>query len=99
MMMAAQGGTKPLAGVIATRPATRPEAKPKEVGRPCFIHSAISQAMPPAAAAIWVVVKARAAPLPALTAEPPLKPNQPNQSMPAPRRVSTRELGCRTLVG
>ena len=53
--------TKPLAGVMATRPATRPEAKPREVGRPCFIHSAMSQASPPAAAAICVVVKATAA--------------------------------------
>ena len=34
MITAGSGATKPAAGVIATRPATQPEAAPKMVGLP-----------------------------------------------------------------
>ena len=40
-----------------------------------------------AAAAVLVTMKALAARPPAVTAEPALKPNQPNHSRPAPRTV------------
>src|SRR6476620_7719641 len=40
-----------------------------------------------AAAAVLVTTNALAARPPAVTAEPALKPNQPNQSRPAPRTV------------
>ena len=37
MTMAAIGVTKPAAGVIATRPATAPEAAPRTVGLPVLM--------------------------------------------------------------
>src|SRR5437870_13140162 len=93
MIRAENGVTKPEAGVTATRPATRPEANPKAVGLPRWIHSAVIQLKAAPAAAIWEA--ARAAPAwPLLpSALPPLKPNQPNQSSPAPTKQSTMLLG------
>ena len=50
------------------------------------------QAMQPAAAEIWVAVRAMAAEELAAKALPPLKPNHPTQSMPAP--VTTMVMLC-----
>src|SRR5450631_185273 len=98
---AAPGCTKPAAGVITTRPATTPEPKPRALGLPEWIHSAIIQERPAAAGAMVVVAKARPANPPAAsevltptTAEPALNPNQPNQSRPTPSRVKGRLWGA-----
>ena len=96
--IAAQGATCPAAGVIATRPATTPDASPRLVALPWWNHSIASHARPPAAAAVCVVVNARPAVKPATgnstaTAEPALKPNQPNHKRPAPSSVIVRLCG------
>ena len=87
------GPTKPAAGVMATRPATAPEAIPKVVGLPLMIHSMVIQLKAAAAVAICVTTKAMAAPSLADSALPALNPNQPNHSSPAPNRVSVRLCG------
>src|SRR5579863_4309566 len=83
------GPTKPEAGVMATRPATAPEQMPTTVGLPRCAHSTNIQVKPATAVAIWVTVIAMPACMPADTAEPALKPNQPTQSSEAPMKVST----------
>src|SRR6185369_13103035 len=100
-MMAAPGWTNPAAGVMTTKPATTPDPKPRALGLPEWIHSAIIQERPAAAGAMVVVAKARPARPPAAsevftptTAEPALKPNQPNQSKPTPVRVRGRLWGA-----
>ncbi|MCY1236559.1 hypothetical protein D9M72_492170 [compost metagenome] len=70
-------------GVIATRPATTPEAAPREVGCPWRIFSVTSQLSMAAAGATSVLIQIRPA-CSAVVAAPPLKPNQPNQRMAAP---------------
>ena len=84
MTSAAHGRTYPDAGVIATRPATAPEAAPTVVGRPCRTHSGIIHPNTAAAVASCVAVKALAASGPAVSALPALNPNQPNHSIDAP---------------
>src|SRR5262249_20314275 len=96
---ALSGETKPEAGVMATSPATSPDAKPRAVGLPLSPHSASIQLRAAAAAAICVTVKAEAASPLAARALPPLKPNQPNQSRPAPVNVRTMLLGCIACSG
>src|ERR1700712_3115273 len=76
------------AGVIATRPATAPDAAPMEVGLPSLNFSTISQPRIPAAGATIVLIQARAEMPSAAPSEPALKPNQPNQRSAAPRSVS-----------
>src|SRR5664279_4310503 len=76
------------AGVMATRPATAPEAAPTLVGRPSRIFSTISQAHSAAAVATWVFMNAIPARLFAANAEPALNPNQPNHSRPAPNSTN-----------
>src|SRR5678815_3978574 len=83
------GPTKPDAGVMATSPATAPEQMPMTVGLPRQIHSTSIQVKPATAVAICVTVIAMPACMPAVTAEPALKPNQPTQSIEAPMNVST----------
>src|ERR1051325_11643780 len=87
------GPTKPDAGVMATRPATAPEQMPMTVGLPRQIHSTIIQVKPATAVAICVTVIAMPACMPAVTAEPALKPNQPTHSSEAPMKVSTMLCG------
>src|SRR6185369_7560263 len=90
---AGSGPTNPDAGVIATRPATRPVANPSAVGFLKATHSRMTQVSPATAAAVWVTTKAEtASPLEA-TAEPALNPNQPNHSRAAPTRVIGRLCG------
>ena len=90
MTMAQPGVTKPAPGVTHARPATIPEARPKALGRLSVHHSRNIQDEAAAAAATMLVVKARAALALAPRALPALKPNQPNHSNPAPRRVMVR---------
>src|SRR6185437_10510110 len=87
------GPTKPDAGVMATRPATAPEQIPTTVGLPRASHSTIIQVKPATAVAICVTVIAMPACMPAVTAEPALKPNQPTHSSEAPMKVSTMLCG------
>ena len=88
--MADNGPTNPDAGVIATNPATAPLAAPSAVGLPLTIQSIITQPIVALAAAVLVAMKALVLSAPAVTALPALKPNQPNQSRPAPSNVKGR---------
>src|SRR5262249_61073793 len=93
MTMAATGRTYPHAGVMATSPATAPDAVPRTVGLPRDHHSAPIQASAAAAAPVLVAAKALTATPDASSALPALKPNQPNQSSPAPITGSGRWCG------
>jgi hypothetical protein len=79
--------TKPAAGVMATRPATTPEAMPRTVGLPVTIHSQNIHTRAAVAAEVLVTRKADAATPSAASWLPALKPNQPNHSRAAPRAV------------
>src|SRR5438105_3006749 len=93
MAMAASGPTNPQAGVMATSPATAPDAVPRAVGFPRSFHSATIQPSAAAAAPVLVARKALAASPDASSALPALNPNQPNQSSPAPISVKGRLCG------
>ncbi len=95
MSSAGAGSTKPEPGVIATRPATAPEMRPRSEGLPRVFHSTAIQARAPAAAAICVTRIAITARPSAARPEPPLKPIQPNQSRQAPIMASERFAGAR----
>src|SRR5437762_875769 len=94
MTIADIGPTNPEAGVIATRPATAPDAAPSTVGLPRLAHSVNIQLRAAAAAAVFVARKALAARPLASSALPALKPNQPNHSRAAPMTVIGRLWGC-----
>ncbi len=85
--------TSPAAGVMATRPATAPDAAPSSEGLPLVIHSTSNQATTAAAVARKVLTKAIAATPPASSDEPALKPNQPTHRMEAPTMVRVRLCG------
>src|SRR5512135_1130280 len=87
MMSADRGPTKPDAGVMATRPATQPDAAPKTVGLPRSSHSATIQESAAADAAMCVATNAEVASAPDVIALPPLNPNHPNHRSAAPRSV------------
>src|SRR5437870_1858449 len=93
MMIAAIGVTKPEAGVIATSPATQPIDAPRTLGLPLCNQEMVSHVSAAIAAAVLVTTKALTARGPALSAEPELKPNQPNQSSAAPRTVIVASCG------
>src|ERR1700728_1049584 len=93
MSSAANGCTKPEAGVMATRPATAPEIAPSAVGLPLWIHSAPVQPRAAAAAAKWVLTKALVASGPEVRALPALNPKQPTHSKHAPMKLRTIECG------
>src|SRR5688572_4622210 len=78
----------PAAGVTATRPTTIAVAAPTAVGLPERSMSRNVQTTSVAAGANIVVANARPAMLFAASALPALKPNQPNQSSPAPSSVN-----------
>ncbi|MNT38887.1 hypothetical protein D3C72_1750970 [compost metagenome] len=88
------GPTKPAAGVIATRPATAPDAPPSIDGLPLLIHSPNTHDRVAAAVANSVLTKASAATSPASSEEPALKPNQPTHSSDAPIMVIVSECGA-----
>src|SRR6266853_2565009 len=94
MITAGVGITKPEAGVMATRPATAPEAMPSTLGLPLTVHSMNIQARAAAAVAICVTAIAIPARPSAATAEPALKPNQPTQRSEAPVSVNTKLWGA-----
>ena len=81
--MAIIGCIKPAAGVIATRPATAPVTTPSNEGR-LYIQLSTIQTKAAVAAERLVATKALAANPPEVSALPALKPNHPNQSIPAP---------------
>ena len=85
--------------MIATRPATAPEMAPSAEGLPLRTHSAALQPMAAAAAPKCVATKAEVARVPAESAEPALKPNQPTHSRHAPMKLSTTECGCMASRG
>lgn len=87
------GPTKPQAGVIATSPATAPEAAPSMVGWPRVIHSANIQPRTAAAVANCVLASTIPATPSAASSLPTLKPNQPTHSNEAPTMVSVRLCG------
>ena len=86
--------TKPQAGVIATRPATAPDAAPSIDGLPLNIHSANIHDSTAAAVATSVLTNASAAVSAASSADPALKPNQPTHSSDAPIIVNVRLCGA-----
>ena len=69
---------------MATKPTTAPIQNPSTDGFFPFNTSKNIQAKPAAAAAVLVVPNAFTAKGVAPTADPALKPNQPNQSKPVP---------------
>src|SRR3954449_5603596 len=87
------------AGVMATRPATAPEAKPSVVACPSRSRSTRIQPRAAVAVATWVLVNARAARPFAARAEPALKPNQPNHSRPEPSMTKGRLCGLNCAFG
>src|SRR5208337_5609293 len=89
MISAGMGPTNPEAGVIATKPATAPEIAPSTLAFPRVSHSAAAQPRAAAAAPKCVATKALEARLPAASALPALKPNQPTQSRQAPIKLNT----------
>src|SRR5271154_2074383 len=93
MITAGVGPTKPDAGVMATRPATAPDAMPRTLGLPLLTHSANIQ--PSAAAAVANCVTSIAMPArpSAAPAEPALNPNQPTHSREAPINVYVKLCG------
>src|SRR5438128_4378472 len=91
--------TKPQAGVMATRPATAPDAAPRGVDFPSLTFSTPIQASRAAAVAVLVLRNAWAARLLAPSADPALKPNQPNHRMPAPSTVKGTLCGSIEVPG
>ena len=83
--------TLPAAGVIATKPATAPDAAPNIDALPRISVSPMHHANTAAAVAEKVFMKANTAVLPASSAEPALKPNQPTHNIAAPTIVSVSE--------
>src|SRR5260370_23301885 len=90
MITAGVGPTKPDAGVIATNPATAPDAIPSTLGLPRLIHSSEAHASAAAAVANCVASIAMPARPSAAPAEPALKPNQPTHSSQTAINVSAR---------
>src|SRR5438046_10380846 len=84
------GPTKPEAGVIATSPATAPDAAPSTVGLPRLIHSVNIQPTAAAAAPVLVAVNAHTAGQLASSALHALKPYQPNPRSDAPMTLIAR---------
>src|SRR5438477_8966520 len=93
MISAYIGVTNPLAGVIATSPATAPEIAPKTVGLPVLIHSMNIHPSAPQAVAKCVAMNALLASAPAFVADPALNPNQPTHRSAAPITLSTTLCG------
>src|SRR3989304_5407239 len=93
MTMDAMGPTKPEAGVIATRPATAPEAAPSTVGLPRLSHSVNIQPSAAAAAPAVGAADAPGAPRPRRGVNPP-----PGPAAAAPVLVATNALAASPLA-
>src|SRR6266850_43528 len=90
----ARGVTNPEAGVIATRPATAPDAAPSIVGLPVLIHSPVIQPSAANEAAVCVAINALDARPFAPRADPALNPNQPTHSIAEPITAKGRLCGA-----
>ena len=88
------GPTEPQAGVMATKPATAPEAAPNIEALPLVRASPTHQASTAAAVANKVLMKANVVPPLASRLEPALKPNQPTHSKEAPTMVKVKLCGA-----
>src|SRR6185503_2119952 len=86
--------TLPAAGVMATSPATAPEAAPSIEGLPLNIHSKKHHERTAHAVARYVLMNARAAVPFASSADPALNPNHPVHRSAAPIIVIGRLCGC-----
>src|SRR5277367_4825209 len=86
-------------GVMATSPATMPEAPPNVVAWPSRIRSVSSQKSMAVAVAIVVVMNVDPAEPLELVADPALNPNQPNHSNPAPSITNGTLCGRNSVVG
>src|ERR1700737_3090981 len=86
-------------GVIATSPATMPEAPPSVVACPSRMRSVANQASIAAAVATVVVMNVDPAAPFELVAEPALNPYQPNHSRPAPSITNGTLCGRVRFVG
>src|SRR3954465_8172681 len=84
---------------MVARPATAPVTMPTDVGLPERIHSSAIQAIAATDAASCVARIAFPACTLAASALPPLKPNQPTHSMPAPAIVIDGLCGGTRRVG
>lgn len=94
MAMEPIGPTLPQAGVMATKPATAPDAAPSIEALPLCKASPMLQVNTAAEVANRVFTNARAAPPLASKLEPALKPNQPTHSRDAPTMVKVRLCGA-----
>src|SRR5579884_1285438 len=73
---------------MVASPATAPAMAPVTLGLPDRHHAMRSHVHIATAAAVLVFTNATAATPLAASALPPLKPNQPNHSIPVPRRTN-----------
>ena len=80
-------------------PATAPVSAPVIDGLPSRIQAAANQVSMATEPAMSVLTKAVAARLFAPSAEPPLKPNQPNHNSPVPRATKAMLCGTTTSPG
>lgn len=83
----AHTGTNPHPGVIPTNPHTHPFVNPIILGLWPLTYSNSIQVSPPVAAEKLVFRRAMTEKWFTAKAEPPLKPNQPNQSIAVPSRL------------
>src|SRR2546423_8601267 len=83
---------------MATRPGTAPDEAPTMVGLP-LTHSTMIQPSSAAAVAHWVLTNATAVTLSAVSSDPALNPNQPNQSRPAPSATIGTLCGRKLSLG
>ena len=97
MTKAAHGRTKPAHGVMVARPAIAPTQSPTIDGLPKRIHSMSTHTERAVDAAISELTAAYAAPPVDASAEPPLKPKQPNHRSAVPR--PTKGMLCGVLSG
>src|SRR5580693_8326244 len=86
-------------GVMATSPATMPDAAPSVVALPSRMRSVSIQLSMAAPVATVVVMNVDPATPFALVADPALKPYQPNHSNPAPSITNGRLCGRNSVVG
>src|SRR5262245_43327886 len=93
MMIAPIGVTYPLAGVIATSPATAPAAAPSTLGLPFCTQLIVIQVIAAIAVATCVTTNAEVASDPLARALPALKPNQPNHNREAPKTTMVASCG------
>ena len=91
--IAPMGPTNPHAGVMATKPATAPDAAPNIEALPLANASPVIQLNVAAAVATSVLMNASAVTPFASRFEPALKPNQPTHNKDAPTMVKVKLCG------